>query len=113
MRKLQTKDIFSVLRLIQKSNLKEELKPMIAMAAAGEMKVEDIGLEGVLTMIEIFSAAKSESAIYEFLAGPFELESEQVKEMDLCTLAENLERLSKENDLKHFFTILQGLITRS
>lgn len=112
MRKLQTKDVFSALRLIKRANLKEELKPVIALAAKGEMKVEDIGIEGMLTVIEIFSAAKSEHAIYEFLAEPFEMTPEEVEGMDLCTLAESLERLAKENNLKNFFTILQGLITK-
>lgn len=111
MRKLQTKDIFSALRLIQKVNLKKEIKPIFAMAARGDAKVEDVGLEGILTFIETLSASKAESAIYEFLSEPFEMEPEAVRAMGICALAEHLEQLAKENDLKNFFTILQGLIT--
>ena len=112
MRKLQTRDVFNALRLIKKADLKEQLKPVIALAAEGELKVDDIGIEGMLTVIEIFSAAKSEQAIYEFLAEPFEMTPEEVGGMDLGSLTECFDRLAKENDLKNFFTILQGLITK-
>ena len=112
MRKLQTKDIFSALRLIQKANLKEELKPLIVLAAEGKANVEDIGIEGVITVIEIFASQKSESAIYEFLAGPFETDAENVEQMDLTELMEGIEYLAKESNLKNFFMGLQGLITK-
>lgn len=113
MRKLKTKDVFNAIRLIKKTNMKEDLKPVIALAAQGGMKIEDIGIEGILTVIEIFTAAKAETAIYEFLADPFEMTPEEVGDLELCALAESLDQLVKENDLKNFFTILQGLITKS
>lgn len=109
MRKLQTSDLFSALRLIRKANLKEEIKPILKMAGSGQMEVEDVGIEGILSVIEILSEKKSEQAIYEVLSGPFEMEPEQIEKMDLCTLVERLETLARENDLKRFFTLLAGL----
>ncbi|WMJ78482.1 MULTISPECIES: hypothetical protein [unclassified Sedimentibacter] len=112
MRKLQTQDVFNALRAIGKASLKEEIKPILKKANAGEMNVEDVGIEGVLGLIEIFSQKKSEQAIYDILSGPFEMKAKDVEQMDILKLAENLETLGKENDLKRFFTLLAGLITK-
>lgn len=112
MRKLQTKDIFQAIRLIVKSNLKEELRPVLAKASDSEMSVRDIGVDGILTVMEVLVEKKCENAFYEFLAGPFESTPEEVEELGLCELAEQLERLAEENDLRGFFTQLGGLITK-
>ncbi|WP_313413136.1 hypothetical protein [Sedimentibacter sp.] len=112
MRKLQTQDVFAAMRAISKANLKEEIKPLLKKASAGEVDVEDVGIEGILNLIEIFSKQNSEYAIYEVLAGPFEMTPGAVKQMDILMLANYLETLSKENDLKRFFTLLAGLITK-
>lgn len=112
MRKLQTQDVFAAMRAISKANLKEEIRPLLKKASDGEANIEDVGIEGILGMIEIFSQKKSEQAIYEVLAGPFEVPASEIETMDFITLAENLETLSKENDLKRFFTLLAGLITK-
>ena len=76
------------------------------------MKVEDVGIEGILSLIEILAEKKCEQAIYEVLAGPFEMAPKEVEQMDLIALAENLETLAKENDLKRFFTLLAGLLSK-
>jgi len=109
-RKLKTSDIFAVMRLIKKANLKEEIRPVVALAASDEFNVTDLGIEGILTVVEIFTEKKSEKAIYEFLSGPFETSVDDVENMGLNELAENLKVLAEDNDLKTFFTILQGMI---
>lgn len=110
MRKLQTTDIFSAMRAIKKAEIKEGLKPYLQMAAAGDMDLEDLGIEGFLGLIETLSETKSEMAIYEVLAGPFEMEAKEIKTMDLDVFIESLERLAKENNLKVFFKSLSGMI---
>jgi hypothetical protein len=112
MRKLQTSDIFNALRLIKKAKLKEELKPVMELAASGALKLEEIGLEGMLTAIEIFSEKGAEKALYEVLSGPFELPPEEIEAMDINIFAEALSELAKENDIKRFFTGLSGLISK-
>lgn len=111
MRKLKSTDIFKALRLVQASELKEELKPLIKKFAAGESEIEDIGFEGILTIISVFSEPKSEKSFYEFLSGPFEMTPEEVANLDIDELINKLEKLKEENNLKAFFTYLQGLIT--
>ena len=110
MRKLQTKDVFATMRIIKKANMREEIKPFIKLASEGSINIEDIGIEGILGLIETLSEKNAENAIYEVLSGPFECKSDEVASMELNTLKENLEALAKENDLKVFFTSLVGLI---
>lgn len=112
MRKLQTQDIFAAMRAISKANLKEEIKPVIKKISEGQMNIKDAGIEGMLSVIEIFTKHNSEQAIYEVLAGPFEATAEEIKKLDLDKLTENLEILGRENDLKRFFTLLAGLIIK-
>lgn len=111
MRKLQTKDVFNAMRLIKKANVREEIKPIIKLAAEGSLGVVDIGIEGILTVFEIFSEKKAEDAIYEFLCEPLEIGKEELESLELMELAEKLEEFAKENDIKAFFTILSGMIT--
>lgn len=112
MRKLQTSDVFNALRLIKKAKLKEELKPVMELAGRGELRVEEIGIEGILTAIEIFSEKGAEKALYEVLSSPFEASPEEIEVMDINTLASRLEQLSKENDIRRFFTVLSGLLSK-
>lgn len=110
MRKLQPPDLFNAMRIIRKAGIKEELKPVIRLAASGEFSIQDVGIEGILTIIETLAEKKSEQAIYEFISGPFEMTVKEIESMDLIQLAENLETLAKENDLKLFFTLLAGFL---
>lgn len=110
MRKIQTTDLFNALRMIRKANLKEDIKPILKMAGSGDLKVEDVGISGILAFIEILSEKKCEQAIYEVLAPIFEVDVKDVAKMDLIELVENLQTLAKENDLKRFFTLLAGTV---
>ena len=112
MRKLQTKDLFNFARAISKANLKEEIKPILKLAAEGNMSVEDIGIEGFLTVMEILTAKKSEWLIYEVLASPLEISPEEIEAMELDKLITMFGEFSKENDLKNFFILLSNMIIK-
>jgi len=112
MRKIITSDVFNMLRIIKKSNLKEELRPYFRLAAEGTLNIQDIGIETILGLMEIMSEQRSEDAIYEFLAGPFEMNPEEVAKLDLDTLVNLLSQLAKENDLKVFTKAVSGLISK-
>lgn len=115
MRKLKTTDVFNALRIIRKANIREELKPVMLnaaeKAAKGEADITDIGLDGILAVMEALSAKGAEQGIYEFLSGPFECKPKDVAEMELGTLIDYLTRLAKENDLASFFHSLSGMTT--
>lgn len=113
MRKLQSSDLFAAMRLVKKANIKEELKPILKLASEGGISVNDIGIEGILSFIEIMAEKKSEQAIYEVLSGPFEMGPKEIEKMDLLVLADNLKTLTEENDLQTFFKLLFGLMSKS
>jgi len=112
MRKIKTTDVFSAMRLIQRSGLKEKFVPVIKSAAETEDDVVGVGIIGVLSVIEVFAEAQCESMVYDWLSGPLEKSPEEIADMDLDVLTENLEELGRENDLKRFFTALSGLLTK-
>lgn len=112
MRKLNTTDLFEAMRLIKKANLREELRPVIMRAAQSQLSVEEVGIDGLLGVIEILSEKKAEQGMYDFLARPFEVTPKEVSEWGLDELIENLTKLKEENNLKNFMNALQGLITK-
>lgn len=112
MRKLNTTDLFEAMRLIKKSNLREELRPIIMQAAKSELSVEEVGIDGILQVVEVLSEKKCESAMYDFLSRPFEITSKEVSELSLDELLEKLLELKEVSNLKNFMTALQGLITK-
>lgn len=117
MRKLKTLDIFKALRAIQKAGIKQELAPMIAELAKLNNQKSDadamvnVGIMGMITVAEAFAKKDSEQCLYDFLAGPFELQPEEVAEMELDCLSEHLRKLAEENDISNFFRSLHGLIS--
>lgn len=115
MRKLKTTDVFNALRIIRRANIREELKPVLLSTAekmaGGNADITDIGLDGILTVIEALSAKGAEQGIYEFLAGPFECKPKDVADMELSELIKNLQELAEANDLVSFFHSLSGMTT--
>lgn len=111
MRKVVTTDVFSALRLVQKSGLKEQLVPLIEKLAKDPESIERSGILGILTLIEVFADNKCERLIYEWLAGPCECTPKEVANWDLDELSKNLTLLAEGNNLRNFFTSLSGLIS--
>ena len=112
MRKIITADVFKALRLIQKSGLRDKLTEVVQEIARGDMEVEKAGIMGMLAVLEVFSEEKCEHLIYEWLAGPAELEAEEIAQLELSDLAALLKRLSEENNIRYFFTVLCGLLSK-
>ena len=110
MRKLNTSDVFVALRLIRKGNLKSTLIPYMEELSKEEPDVTKVGIDGVLTVIEIFAENNTEKALYEFLSGPFEMSAEEIGKMDLWELVDTLKAFKEENKLERFFIALRGLM---
>ena len=109
MRKIATKDICAAARIIKKSGMKEELVPLVKLAA--ERSVEDIGIEGILTVLEVVSEKKCEDAVYDVLSGPLEIPAKDIAVMPLDELTHLLEELAAQNNIRNFFKALSGMIT--
>lgn len=114
MRKLMTKDIFALSRIVQKSKVKEELAPVIAMAAEkGVESLCDIGINGMLTIFGAIGEREAEIAIYKMLGNIAEIEAEEVENLGINDFLDLLKAIgdNPENDLKNFFKQLSNLIT--
>ena len=110
MRKIQTADVFHAVRLIEKSGLKEELIPLIKDIATKGTDALDSGILGILTAL--FSIARMEQPIYEWLEPITGRTPEEISTLDLDELVQLLEELSEQNDLRAFFKAVSGLIAK-
>ena len=110
MRKILTSDVFAAVRIIEKSGVKEDLVPLIKDIAAKGTSALDSGILGILTML--FSVAKMETAIYEWLAPIVDMTSEEIRELPPMDFVGLIETLAAENDLKGFFKYVSDLLAR-
>lgn len=120
MRKLIASDAFAALRVVSavedKTDVKEIVKKIVkeAEAEAEENDDEDaekkndefiksVGVGAIMKLVEMASGKKAEAKIYEFLAGPLEMQPEDVKTLPIPDFIENVKTIARENDLSSFF----------
>ena len=109
MRKLKTADIPVLSRCLKRLGLKEQFRELALKANS----VTDMWADGFDFVWNLFDAATErpgETALYEFLSGPFEMTPEQVADLNLDVLIENLQKLVKENNIGTFFSIAARLM---
>lgn len=113
MRKLNTSDVFALARVIRASGIRDELRPLIRRASESNAPVEDVGIDGFMTIMEALAERKAENAIYEALSGPFEVSAEDIANMPLPQMVEKLSALAQENELKSFFGYVSGILGKN
>ena len=102
MRKLKNSDILALCRCLKKLGLQDQFRTIATEANS----VKDVARLGIDFFWGLFDAATEESgefALYEFLAGPFEMTPEEVRDLGIDKLLENLKQLAVENNLTVFF----------
>lgn len=102
MRKLKTSDIPVFCRCLKKLGLKEQFQA-VAKDADDAKDIWDKGFDLVWSVFDAATEKAGESAIYEVLAGPFEMSAEEVADLEFETLFSNLKQLAAENNLTAFF----------
>ena len=102
MRKLKTSDIPVFCRCVKKLGLKEQIKD-VAQKANTVKDVWAFGFDFVWDLFDIATEQAGESCLYEFLAGPFEMTPDEVRDLDMDILLENIQHLVTENNLAAFF----------
>lgn len=117
MRLLKAKDLFPALRVVNKAGIRDEIVRMADKTKNGTkaLNVREIGVEVVFNILANAGEPAAEKAVFEFLAGPFEMEPEEIRELDLTELVEKVKEaidLNKDT-LKPFFDSLAGLIRTS
>lgn len=109
MRKLKTADIPALSRCLKKLGLKEQFRELALKAGDSADRWAD-GFDLVWNLFDKATETGGEIAIYEFLAGPFEMAPEEVADLDLDVLIQNLKMLVEENNLGTFFDIAARLM---
>ena len=102
MRKLKTSDIPVLCRCVKRLGLKDKIRE-IAQAADNVQDIWSFGFDFVWDLFDIATEKEGEDALYEFLAGPFEMTPEEVRDLDLDVLMTNVQHLVNENNLISFF----------
>ncbi len=108
MRKLETRDIFSFIRLIKEVNLKEEFKKIASMST--NATAEEVGFDMLFIIFDKLAEENSEQKLYEFLSGPFEMEAEEVAQLELFDLLEGLQACADWSKWKAFLKSASRLI---
>ena len=103
MRKLETRDVFAFSRLIKQGHLKEELKTLFSQYSESQDELE-VGLNLLLSLIELFAEKEAEQLFYEFLSGPLESSAEEVSMMGLFDLIEQVKEVAEWDKWRHFLT---------
>ena len=102
MRKLKTSDIPVLCRCVKRLGLKEQIQA-IAKSSDSAKDVWDRGFDLLWGFFDIATEQEGEGCLYEFLAGPFEMTPNEVRDLDIDILLGNLQQLVRENNLAAFF----------
>ena len=102
MRKLKTTDIPVLCRCLKKVGMKDQFRT-IAQEANSIKEAWERGFDLVWGLFDAATEESGEAILYEFLAGPFEMTPEEVKDLDLDVFFESLQQLAAENNLARFF----------
>ncbi len=98
MRKANIHDMFNISRLIGELGLKEELYN----SQTGIDDVEKIGFNFIYNMFEKATTVNAESRIYEVLSGPFEMDVEELKIMEIDKFIETFMKCFNVKTLVNF-----------
>ena len=102
MRKLKTFDIPVFCRCVKKLGIKDQIKT-VAMEANSVKDIYAFGFDFVWNLFDIATEQPGEACLYEFLAGPFEMTPEEVRDLDMDILLENIQHMVQNNNLAAFF----------
>ena len=102
MRKLITRDVFTMSRLITKMDVKEELRQI---ATRDEKATTlDLGLDLVLTVLSKISDKSVEKELYVFMADVLERTPEEIENGDPLEIIDSITKDNGVQQWKDFFT---------
>lgn len=107
MRKIKTKDVFELGRIITGSGVKDEL---LAVYQSGSASPEVVGWDVIFRILEVFTGKGMEGRLYAFIGQILEKPAEEVEDADLDVMMDDMMEIYKSNDLKRFFDAVSRLI---
>lgn len=109
MRKLKTSDIPSFCRCLKNLGVREQFRAVAAEANAAK-EMWDRGFDLIWGIFDAATEQNGENALYDFLAGPFEMTSKAVADMDLGELLAGLQQLLGDESIVTFFKFAARLM---
>lgn len=115
MRNLETRDIFSAVRLLNKIGVREEIKEVARQAEESKTNLIrfDMGFDLMMGIIEKAASENAEEEIYKFIADLFECEPDEVRKMHPITLMKKFEEVANFEEWKNFFDYVKRLMKRN
>lgn len=114
MRNLETRDIFSAVRLLTKIGVREEIKEVARQAeeSKGNKVRFDFGFDLLFGVIEKAAQENAEKEIYKFIADLLECDPEEVRTMKPVEMLKKLEEVANIEEWKDFFGYVRRLIMK-
>lgn len=118
MRKLKSTDLFAALRVVKEIGIKDEMKQFAQAVAEGRMTAKtqrEMGAELIFGLLANCGSEGAEKAFFEFLSGPMEIPTAELRDMDLDVFAEKVKEFISSVDMEHwkgFFSSLVELLKR-
>ena len=110
MRPLEFADLYKAQRVLKAAHFSDEIKPLLAMAAENAGDLRRVGFKAIFTTLDLLAENEAEVKMYDFLAGPFEMDPEEVRHLKLDELKEKVEWLLNEESTAPFFkSLFDGL----
>ncbi len=111
MRKITTTDLFAAMRLIKAAGVKDEIKKIALQIneSKKEINQREVGAELLLSIVEGLAEKKAEASFYEFLAGPFEMDSAEIAALTLDDLFGKFKELGKMMDPEGWQSFFKSL----
>lgn len=110
MRKLQTTDIFAACRMLSRIGVREEIREVAMKAEESKTKKirVDMGFDLMFGILEKATQENAEDEIYNFIAGIFECDAEEIRVMDPLELFEKSTEVADFEKWKNFFKLAVG-----
>lgn len=111
MRALNNSDLFAFVRLVKKAKITDKIKELtLSINNINEINTESFGYDVMFTIIEAAAEKESEQAVYEFLAGPLEMTTEELALADPVETIEKVMQIADVEKWKTFFTSAANLM---
>lgn len=109
MRNLKTSDIPSFCRCLKKLDVREQFRAVAAESSTAREAWEK-GFDLIWGIFDTATEQAGEKALYDFLAGPFEMTSQEVADLDLGKLFAGLQQLIEDENIVTFFKFAAQLM---
>jgi len=110
MRALEFADLYKAQRVLRAAHFTDEIRPLLQMAAENADDLSKVGFKAIFKVLDLLAENEAEARMYDFLAGPFEMDPEEVSHLKLVELQEKVEWLLHEENTAPFFkSVFDGL----